>query len=323
MDDTPDATSPVEEQIPTGETPDYSNLSPTELRRLTREALEAPPQEELPPEAEPEARTPAEDAPPIDPDSDPDDEPPANPKGKQIRLKGADLTFAGLRKQGVSVKEATRIAYPEEFAADAEKPAEQDSESTDDAQEVETVASIDAKLASLRAQRREETASLNFERQAELTDEIESLIERKNEVREAEKERAQQAQQSQAQTYQQNLDAVLAAYPDYADDNSERSKRAAIIRQTLEATANPIINAANYPQALHEMVEASFKTVPAPTQATPPPPAKAPVKAAPLPQAQPLAGRPAQPAQPMTLEEWDALSPGERTRLTRAALARG
>lgn len=319
MDDTPDATSPVEEQIPTGETPDYSTLSPTELRKLTREALEAPPQEELPPEAEPEAATPAEDAPPSDPDLD--DEAPANPKGKQIRLKGADLTFAGLRKQGVSVKEATRLAYPEEFAADAEKPAEP-AAAAEPAPEVETVAAIDAKLASLRVERREETASLNFERQAELTDEIESLIERKNEVREAEKERAQQVQQSTADVYQQNLDAVLAAYPDYADDNSERSKRASIIRQTLEATANPIIDAPNYPQALHEMVEASFKTVPAPTQAAPPPPAKAPVKAAPLPQAQPLAGRPAQPAQPMTLEEWDSLSPGDRTRLTRALLGR-
>lgn len=311
MSDQIEPVVPVEENIPTGEPPDYSQLSPAEITRLTRAALEAPLQEDAP-EPEPVAQ--------VDPPEPEEVIPPDEPEeGKRIRLKGPELKFASLVKDGVSPEEAYRVAYNATAAANPEQtpPPKENPEEA-----LESIESINDELTKLHLQWKQAKTDFDVDQEIELTEKIDALRDRRLEVKELQKQQSAKAEENRASVYDQHLAAVLKEFPEYEDDNSERSRRAAIIRETLQAAGSPIIEADDYPTQLHELVEKSFKA--APPVAPPPAPVKAPAtKPAPIQKAQPLAGKPAQPAPPITVEQWRDLPASERNRISREVLARG
>lgn len=250
----PAVTPPVENAAPAAPTLEQleqaiADASPEELESLMTATAahgaavkgRAAAEPEAPAEAEPAAETPAapaESAPAASAEAE-EAEPVAEPgKPPQYRLRGRDdkeTQFLALVKAGKTVPEATAAIYGEQPAkpaaatppaeTPAETPAAEDPAAKIDAQ----VAEIDTKLATVRANLKKANEDMDADQQTALQEELADLKMAKMQAVQSKANLAQQAEQTaQAaakSVEKQDMDAVVALYPELGQKGSpERAK---------------------------------------------------------------------------------------------------
>lgn len=283
--------------------------NPKAIRELTQAAMKkaaekpAPPAEEKPAEGTPPAApaegapvegdgtvetpaegegAPAEEVPPAEGEAE--DEPEEGEEVKPIDSKKARITPREDDQVGrlaLSYQRRNRDWSLEDAIAAArkqlglDKPAEQ--KPAADPNKPETIDATTARIADLRAQRRTATTSLEFEKVAELNDQLEDLILHKSNLERA----GEREQQAQLTRYERDFASserqAAELYPSAGDPNSAFAKRMIEIENTLEETQDPLYNEPEKPLRIAQMVAREMniaprkKGAPAPAKpATPP-----------------------------------------------------
>lgn len=220
-----------------------------------REALLNAPEEEAQgdkPEPEPE-ETPEEEAQPEDePEKEeelPETEEPETAEVKtQMRPRlhdPVDIAVAAIAKaKGISLIEAVRIY-------EQANPTTPDTEAATETGQRETVESVTAEMADLKTKRKDAFAALEFETVAELDDQLESLRDKREELRiheAGEKSRAQQAEAEKFDAAYSKSERLTATYyPDAIDPESKLTKRMIELDSQMRELGDPLYHSPDKP----------------------------------------------------------------------------
>lgn len=161
-------------------------------------------------------------------------------KSERFRFKDEDdkAVAAIARGKGISLVEAARI-YSGEAVSTTKVEAKAEPETP-----VVTVASISDQIKDLRTKRAEASTALEFESAEELQNQIDALIDQRDDLRHSEREqqsgkKAQEARQFE-EAYTASENKAVQFYPDTANPNSEMVKRMIAMDERMLASEDPI-----------------------------------------------------------------------------------
>jgi len=138
-----------------------------------------------------------------------------------------------------------------------------DGSASDEQSQTNTVDSIRERLADLRAQRKEAKSDLDFDREAELQEQIEDiLINDLPEAQKAEQNKQSQKQQDFDSKWTESQSKAVEFYDFVKDGNSEQSKRMTEIDGMLKANNDPLFFDPEKPFILAQMVAREYAIAP-------------------------------------------------------------
>jgi hypothetical protein len=160
-----------------------------------------------------------------------------------------DIAVAALAKaKGISLIDAAKIVAGEQSAPN---PTERQGNEEDSQEAQETAESVTAEIKSLIAQKKEKLANLEFESAADIDEQIETLRDKRDDLKAYEaQERVQRESQAEQQFYAKFSDSEQTAvkfYPDAAVADSPLAKRMKELDDQAKQLGDPIYHSPDKP----------------------------------------------------------------------------